>query len=249
MELNWSTFILEIINFLILVWLLARFLYRPVMDVINNRRQEIQKKLDHAEAVHNDAETLRRNYEDRMVEWESEKSTAMKQLQEEVALERRRRLEELQNELDQEREKAGILNQRQMQEEKRNMEKQALQQGAAFSSKLLTRLARPELEAGLIDLVIEDLDTLAPAKRKLLATSYKKNSNGITISSAFPLTREKKNKIEQKLKSIIDKNISCTCIQEPELIAGLRIRIGAWLLQANLQDELKYFTDIDHESE
>ncbi len=38
MELNWSTLLLEIVNFLVLVWILKRFLYRPVLQVIEERR-------------------------------------------------------------------------------------------------------------------------------------------------------------------------------------------------------------------
>ena len=37
MQLNWSTFVLEIINFLILVWVLKRFLYKPVLAAIAQR--------------------------------------------------------------------------------------------------------------------------------------------------------------------------------------------------------------------
>ena len=249
MELNWSTFVLEIINFLILVWLLAHFLYRPVMNIINNRRQEIQKTLDTAETVHNEAEALKRSYEERLDEWRQEKSAAMKQLQEEVGNERRRLLEELQHDLEQERQKAGILNQRLMQEEKHNMETQALQQGTAFSARLLTRLAGPELEARLIDVLLDDLETLSSEKQQLLVSGYEKNNNGITITSAFPVAKETRQKIEQKLKSIIAKDIHCRYEIDNELIAGMRIRIGAWLLQASIRDELKYFANLERNTD
>ena len=43
MELDWTTFILELINFLVLIWLLNRFLYKPVMKVIAQRKTTIQK--------------------------------------------------------------------------------------------------------------------------------------------------------------------------------------------------------------
>jgi F-type H+-transporting ATPase subunit b len=33
-ELNWTTFVLEILNFLVLVWLLKHFFYQPVKGVI-----------------------------------------------------------------------------------------------------------------------------------------------------------------------------------------------------------------------
>jgi len=245
-ELNWSTFVLEIFNFLILVWLLSRFLYRPVMNVINNRRQEIRKKLDDAESIRNNAEALKSGYEDRLSELDREKALAMKQLEDEIAKERLRRLEQLRHELDQEKEKAGILNQRQMQDEKRNMERQSLQQGAAFCSRILTRLAGPALETGLINILLDDLDTISPEKQKLLITGYKKNNNGVTITSAFTISEEIKQKIEEKLQLIIAKDIVCTYELDTELIAGLRIRIGSWLLQTNLQDELKYFAETDH---
>lgn len=247
MELNWSTFVLEIINFLILVWLLAHFLYRPVMNMINNRRLEIRKKIDEAEAVHKDAEALKRSYEDRLAEWRQEKSTAMIQLQDEIANERSRLLEDLQNELEQERQKAGILNQRQVQEEKRNMETLAVQQGAAFSSRLLTRLSGPELESRLIEVLLNDLDNLSSEKRQLLISGYEKNNNSITITSAYPMAEHSKQQLELKLKSIINKDIHCIYKLDGELIAGLHIRIGAWLLQANIRDELKFFADMDRE--
>ena len=38
MEVDWTTFALEIINFLILVWILKRFFYHPVLDIIARRR-------------------------------------------------------------------------------------------------------------------------------------------------------------------------------------------------------------------
>ena len=74
MELDWSTFILEIINFLVLVWLLKRFFYKPVLNVINRRREQIQKKISDAEGVRHEAESLKSDYENRLAGWEDEKA-------------------------------------------------------------------------------------------------------------------------------------------------------------------------------
>lgn len=246
MELNWSTFILEIINFLILVWLLSRFLYRPVLKIIHKRRREIQEKLDAADQVRNEAEALKGEYQDRLTDWEREKHDAGQQLEKEIATERGRRLAELKRELEREREKAGVLNRRQMEEEKLLQERQALQLGAAFSSRLLTRLAGPELENQLIDLLIADLQELPEEKRQSLRNSYAKGNTGITIDSVFPVTADKRHKIEQVFNSVFNQDIHCAYRQQPELIAGLQIRVGAWLLQANLRDELGYFAEIDN---
>ena len=37
MQIDWTTLVLEIINFLVLVWILKRFLYKPVMEAIAAR--------------------------------------------------------------------------------------------------------------------------------------------------------------------------------------------------------------------
>lgn len=44
MRFDWATFALQTVNFAILVWLLHRFLYRPVLRLIDARRAEIDKQ-------------------------------------------------------------------------------------------------------------------------------------------------------------------------------------------------------------
>lgn len=249
MEFNWSTFVLEIINFLVLVWLLSRFLYRPVMNVIDKRRHSIQQKLNEADSVRSDAETLRDKYRDRLAEWEREKSDAMKQLRDDLEKERKRLTDELHLELEEERKRAGILNQRQMEEEKRNMEREALHQAAVFSAALLERLAGPELESGIIDLVIDDMGTLSPEKQQSLKEDFNRINKDILITSVYPITEDKKNRLEQKLGEIKGGAVHCTYSRDPALITGLRIRIGSWLLEANFQGELKYFLETEPETE
>ena len=76
MELNWTTVILEIINFLVLVWILKRFLYRPVLQVIEERRARIEATLAEAKEQQEAAERLQPQYENRLAEWQRDKQTA-----------------------------------------------------------------------------------------------------------------------------------------------------------------------------
>jgi len=242
MELNWSTFALEIINFLILVWLLARFLYRPVLDIIDRRKQEINKQLTDADTVRKEAESLKQDYQDRMQAWNREQSEARKQLHDAIAAERQQLLEELQHDLEQEREKAVTLNKRRLEDETNRIFRQSVQQGAEFCAKLLARLSGPGLEASIINVAITDLEALAPEQVQALKKNHGSNNNIISITSAFPLTTEQKQLLEQKLKTFTRADTGFNYQQDPDLLAGIRIRIGAWRLQANLQDELQYFT-------
>ena len=59
MALDWSTLALEAVNFLILVWLLQHFLYRPVLAAIDRRREATERILAQAEATRNEAQAVR----------------------------------------------------------------------------------------------------------------------------------------------------------------------------------------------
>lgn len=95
MEFSWTTFALEIINFLVLVWILKRFLYKPVTNALAQRKAAIDASVEQARLLQATAEDLKRQYEGRMAEWEAERSRARAQLSDQIAAERTRLLAEL----------------------------------------------------------------------------------------------------------------------------------------------------------
>ena len=242
MELNWSTFVLEIINFLILVWLLKHFFYKPVLDVIRRRQTGIEKVLSDAEKKHADAEVLRDQFENRLAEWEKERQTAYTELDKEIQAERSQRMEALHAALEQEREKSQVIEQHKINAERLNTEELALNQGARFASRLLSVAADPEMEKRL-----KDLSSLPDEKKNSLRAAVGNSVDIIMICSAYPLDDDTQRKLEKSLATNLHVNIPVQYIQDKDLQAGLRITIGDWVLHANLQDELKSFVDVAHE--
>ncbi len=49
MLIDWFTVVAQIVNFLILVWLLKRFLYKPILDALDAREKKIAKELADAD--------------------------------------------------------------------------------------------------------------------------------------------------------------------------------------------------------
>ncbi|HAB91660.1 MAG TPA: F0F1 ATP synthase subunit B, partial [Pseudomonas sp.] len=45
MSIDWITVLAQIANFLVLLWLLKRFLYRPILDGIDAREAEIARRM------------------------------------------------------------------------------------------------------------------------------------------------------------------------------------------------------------
>ncbi|MDD5412651.1 MAG: F0F1 ATP synthase subunit delta [Methylobacter sp.] len=244
MEFNLSTFVLETINFLILIWILQRLFYKPILDVIDKRKQHIDQSLADAKKLHEEAVELRRLYENRQKLWMQEKKAALNALHQQIEAEKSVQMDKLHVELEQERQKTKVSLNRQQQELQQQAEKQALQNSARFAGMLLKQSAGPELEVRLITLLMDNLTTLPEACRLCLQMLGTKKSVPIKITSAYPLTTTIQQQLAQKLASLINSPINFQYHQDKELIAGLRIDIGAWVLNANLQHELIGFAEI-----
>ena len=249
MEFNLSTFILEIINFLILIWILQRLFYKPLLEVIAKRKQFIDQSLADAKTMQQQAEEQRSLYENRQKLWEEEKQAALAALHQQIDVERRVQMARLNTDLEQERQKINVTLQRQQKELQQQAEKQALQNGARFAGMLLKQSAGLELEARLFALLLDNLNSLPEACTLCLQMVGTKKSVPIKITSAYELTVEQRLQLEQKLGLLINTQINFQYHQDTELIAGLRMDIGAWVLNANLQHELIGFAEIANESE
>jgi F-type H+-transporting ATPase subunit b len=69
-EFSWTTFVLEIINFLVLIWILKRFLFKPVKAVVSQRQADIDKQLLESQRLNDESAALKDEYENRLVNWE-----------------------------------------------------------------------------------------------------------------------------------------------------------------------------------
>lgn len=246
MELNWTTFFLEIINFLVLVWLLKHFLYVPVKGVIARRREGIEQQLAEADRTQQQAEVLLGKYENRLDDWEKERQEARQRLQREIDADRVRMLDELRQELDAEREKNAVLAEREIAEHRRECEIKALEMGGRFVSRLLEGVASEQLEAHLIELLLDELQSLPPEQHEALQV---KGNRALTIevASAFPLHEAQKKKLQQRFEKLISGTPAFEWREDRKLIAGVRITVGPWVIHANLNDELRAFSSLAHE--
>ena len=248
MELNWSTFILEIINFLILVWILKRFLYKPVMESIAKRRASIEQSMHEAMQKDQAAQALKGQYENRLEDWEREKQVAREQLHDEIEQDRQRLQQQLHITLQQEQEKAKVIAIQQAQELQHHYEQQAMQNSMRFTSKLLSDVTSAELEARLLTRLIDQLQALAPAQRERLGQALNAHELTVTVQTAFPLAEAQRVQLQQALHTISGRELTYQFAQDSSLLAGARIQLGPWLLHANLRDELQAFAEFEHNS-
>ncbi|HQU90423.1 MAG TPA: F0F1 ATP synthase subunit B, partial [Denitromonas sp.] len=72
MLIDWFTVVAQLLNFLILVWLLKRFLYQPVLDAIDAREQRIAKELAQADATRDAAQAEQTHFREQQAALEAQ---------------------------------------------------------------------------------------------------------------------------------------------------------------------------------
>lgn len=123
---------------------------------------------------------------------------------------------------------------------------EALINASKFSTKFLLNFADIHLEKICIDKTITELSSLSEEKTTLLQQGLNENKE-IIIESAFSLEEQQKNTIAHTIHSKFVVPTVLVFKQNPELLAGLNIKIGHFFLQANLRDELAFFAETENE--
>jgi F-type H+-transporting ATPase subunit b len=239
MQLDWSTFVLQIINFLVLVWLLKLLLYRPVFNIITERQRTLETIRTEADQIRTESETLREKYAHRLTEWEREKAKAREQLHEELTEERTRALQETQALLIQEQERARAIEEQRMRRQLQEMETTALELARRLVTALLSRLAGPDLDARILDLVVEDIQALPEDQRAKLRNTGEHGE--ADVRTPRELKSDQQERLTRTLEGLFGHPLTIHWIPSPDLIAGIEIRIGAWILNATLRGELQWF--------
>src|SRR5512146_3231907 len=233
MQLDLTSFVLELINFAVLVWILHRFLYKPVLAAIDRRRAAVESSLAQAKTARDEAAALKTQVEERLASWERERAEAKSKLAAELAAQRDKALAQTARAAEQERARLAALQARQELERRGADEQRALEQAAGFAGRLLERVAGPELDARLVELLAADLGALARDRLESLAEAVRAAGGSVAVQSARP---------QQALSQSLGVEGRAQYAVDESLLGGVRVALGSWLLQADLADELRFFS-------
>ena len=248
MDLDWTTFALEIINFLALIWILKRFLYRPVLATLAQRRAGIEANLNEARVTQGRALALQSQFESRLADWEREKAAARSQFDAQMAAEHARQMEALDRDLAAERQRSAARDAHRQETLQRELASQSGALARQFASALLARLAGPEIEARLVAIFVEELSALPEERLEPLRAGQNGHGQGV-LSRAHQISEEQRRQISGAVDARLGKLVHLDFVEDSELLAGVRLSLGAWQLDLSLAGELGVFAEagrLDH---
>lgn len=225
MPIDWFTVVAQIINFLILVWLLKRFLYKPILDAIDDREKRIATQLTDAEEKSAEALREREDFRRKNEEIEQNRAGLEKQAIDAANLERQRLFAEVRKSADSLRanRQAALRNERQrlIEEIKRWTQKEVFE----ISRKVLVDLADLKLEERIGAVFLHRLRTLNDIEKHRLVAAIKSSTESIHVRSAFELPQTVQNDIETAINEVCTLETRPQFDIAPEVVSGVELSV------------------------
>ncbi|MEH2239180.1 F0F1 ATP synthase subunit B family protein [Nostoc sp.] len=190
MEINWFTFGAQILNFFVLIFVLQRFLYKPITKAMARREKTISDRLSSASEQKEEAEQEVKHYQEIQQQFTDEKAELLTQAKSEVEETRQRLLKEMHESVAKERSQWQSNLQRQKDSFLHEVGDRTMEQLQATVRRVLTDLAQSELETQIARVFLQKLRDLTETERAELVTTLTastKDSIPLTVVSTFTL--------------------------------------------------------------
>jgi F-type H+-transporting ATPase subunit b len=238
MLIDWFTVGAQVLNFLLLVWLLKRYLYQPILDAISAREQRIELQLADAAAKQAAAIKERDEFNRKNAQFDSERAALFGKLTEEVKAEHQRLLEEARKDVDGLRSRLQDALRTEQQALGGEIARGTCEQVFAIARQALADLASTSLEESMARTFIERLRALGDAERKLLTAAVASAPGAVMVRSAFDLPALQRSGIEQAIAEICGAPTQLSYETVPGLVAGVELSANGRKLAWSVADYL-----------
>lgn len=242
MGIDLVTLIAQIINLLILIWLLKRFLYRPVLNMLQARQDLIADQMSQAKKARKDALAEENLYKQKVADFDADRGQMLQQvkmeanaLREKLTADAKKEVADLRkswlNELSQEKQSFEI-----------SIQNAIVKNFKLFASDALKDMAGVELNALVLKKFKEKLGSLSAASRRQFA------GNLAAVQKAIITTDTRLDNVARAdLKDFIittfelDTPIKFEFKSSSDLICGIQVQVGEQLTSWSLQSYLQSF--------
>jgi F-type H+-transporting ATPase subunit b len=223
MLIDWFTILAQVLNFLILVWLMKRFLYKPIVHAIDEREKRIATELANADKKKAEAQKESDEFKHKNEEFDQQRAALLSQATNEAQAERQRLLDEARKAAD----ALSAKRQETLRNDAHNLNqairRRTQQEVFAIVRKTLTDLATTSLEERMGEVFIRRLREMDGQTKAGLAEALKTASDPALVRSAFDLPAEQRAGIQKALNETFSAEIRVRFETAPDLISGIEL--------------------------
>ncbi len=242
MEIDLVTLIAQIINLLILLFLLRKFLYLPVLKAVEARQKAVADELQAAEEAQKHAQITIKACEKQTQKLEAQKQEILQKAHQEA--------DDLSAELTAQAQQEYVAAQKQWQRRMaaeqdsfvHTMQKAVSLQFNRFAQKALKQIADVDINDLAVDCLLKQLDNLSPEQQAEYAADFHSKKR-IEIQSAAVLSEKNQKKLEKYLREkwqLLPQTQIIFTVND-ELICGLSLMAEEQLISWNLEEYMRQF--------
>ncbi len=239
MKINWFTVIAQVINFLILVWLLKRFLYKPILKAIDVREKKIAGQIKDANdkkaaAIKEEADFKKRNDD-----FDAQKKALMDKAVSDTNAQRDKLLEDAKNEANALRDKLEKAAKEKQESAELASATKTQQQVFAITKKALKEMASSSLEEQSVNTFIKRMHALNDDEKQQFITAFKSNANTILVRSAFDLPAPQQAAMTDAVNETLGTKTTLQFTKSPDLISGIELTTNGYKLAWSFAEYLQ----------
>ncbi len=238
MLIDWFTVGAQVLNFLILVWLMKRFLYKPVLNAIDAREKRIAKELADADAIQAEAGKERDDFQRKNEEFDQQRAGLLSKATAEAHTERQRLLDEARKAAD----ALSVRRQESLANDARNLNqaitRRTQDEVFAIARKALADLASTSLEERMGDAFNRRLREMNGEAKQGLANSINTAAEPALVRSAFDLSTDRRAAIQNAINETFSSDVRIRFETAPDLVSGIELSSNGQKVAWSISDYL-----------
>jgi F-type H+-transporting ATPase subunit b len=238
MKFNIWTFAFQTVNFVVLLFILKRLLYKPIREILQERRNLVEKIIEEAENTKKEALELKAEHLREMDRLGELKARMVEEMNAEVMGEKKRLIGEAEKEAAMRIEKGIALLEIEKARFESELKEKAIDIVSVFSSGVLQDIADEELHRGIWRKFLAELEGIA---RDITGRGLKNETVMLEITTAYPLTEEELGALHRDMEKYLSREVMINCAVDGALIAGLKIRSRDVVYDSSLSGQVSAF--------
>jgi F-type H+-transporting ATPase subunit b len=238
MLIDWFTVGAQALNFIVLVWLLKRFLYKPILNAVDAREKLIAGKLADADAKEANAQSQRDAFQKKNEAFDKQRAAMLTKAAAEAAAEGRKLLDDARRAADALsakrketlRGEAKALNQA--------LRRRTQQEVFAIAKKTLTDLADADLDKRMAEVFTRRLRAMTGKAKAAFGTALTSSTGPALLRSAFDLPARQRAAIQKALDETFSTQDPIRFETAPSLVSGIELAANGQKIAWSIADYL-----------
>jgi F-type H+-transporting ATPase subunit b len=226
MQIDWLTVAAQIVNFLVLVWLLQRFLYRPITEAMARREARIETRLSEAREARSDAETEARRLREKQQELEASRDEVLRTARQEADALRTALEDDLRKEMETRRKAWEDHLAGERDAFAARLRQRAGHQVIDIVRRVLRDYAGTDIAGQVAGTFAERLADIDAKARERLSDAARRSGGRARVDSGVPLGPSARSRITRAVHERIAPDIEVAYDEDDALLIGVRLTIG-----------------------